>query len=64
MDVKLKAKTYEEFVQEHIEWTDLLDEINSNTTVTHIYKKDFLNYRCFHPCASKGCTWPEGVFNL
>ena len=44
MDVKLKAKTYEEFVQEHIVWTDLLDEINSNTTVTHIYKKDFLNY--------------------
>tara|TARA_R110000787_G_scaffold1058_1_gene3835 strand:- start:1760 stop:3523 length:1764 start_codon:yes stop_codon:yes gene_type:complete len=44
MDMKLKAKTYEEFVQEHIEWTDLLDDINSSTTVTHIYKKDFLNY--------------------
>jgi hypothetical protein len=44
MNVKLKAKTYEEFVQEHILWTDLLDEININTTVTHIYKKDFLNY--------------------
>ena len=37
--VKLKAKTYEEFVQEHREWTDLVDEINKSTIVTHIYKK-------------------------
>ena len=42
--VKLKAKTYEEFVQEHREWTDLVDEINKTTIITHIYKKDFLNY--------------------
>ena len=42
--VKLKAKTYEEFVQEHREWTDLVDEINKSTIITHIYKKDFLNY--------------------
>ena len=42
--VKLKAKTYEEFVQEHREWTDLVDEINKSTIITHIYKKDFLNH--------------------
>jgi hypothetical protein len=42
--VKLKAKTYEEFIQEHREWTDLVDEINKSTIITHIYKKDFLNY--------------------
>ena len=42
--VKLKAKTYEEFVQEHREWTDLVDEINKTTIITHIYKKDFLNH--------------------
>jgi len=41
---KLKAKTYEEFVQEHREWTDLVDEINKTTIVTHIYKKNFLEY--------------------
>ena len=44
INVKLKAKTYEEFVQEHREWTDLVDEINKTTIITHIYKKDFLNY--------------------
>ena len=42
--VKLKAKTYEEFVQEHREWTDLVDDINKSTIITHIYKKDFLNH--------------------
>ena len=42
--VKLKAKTYEEFVQEHRKWTDLVDEINKSTIITHIYKKDFLNH--------------------
>jgi hypothetical protein len=42
--VKLKAKTYEEFVQEHREWTDLVDDINKSTIITHIYEKDFLNY--------------------
>jgi len=44
LKVKLKAKTYEEFVQEHREWTDLVDEINKSTIITHIYKKDFLIY--------------------
>jgi len=44
INVKLKAKTYEEFVQEHREWTDLVDDINKSTIITHIYKKDFLNY--------------------
>ena len=44
INMKLKAKTYDEFVQEHREWTDLVDEINNTTIVTHIYKKDFLNY--------------------
>jgi hypothetical protein len=44
INVKLKAKTYEEFVQEHREWTDLVDDINKSTIITHIYEKDFLNY--------------------
>ncbi len=41
---KLKAKTYDEFVEEHQEWTNMVDKINNTTNVTHIYSKDFLNY--------------------
>ena len=41
---KLKAKNYYEFVEEHQEWTNLVDEINNTTTITHIYGKDFLNH--------------------
>jgi hypothetical protein len=44
IDVKLKAKNYEEFVEEHLRWTTLVDEINNTTNITHIYKKDFLMY--------------------
>ena len=44
IDVKLKAKNYEEFVEEHLRWTTLVDEINNTTNITHIYKKDFLIY--------------------
>jgi hypothetical protein len=44
LDPKLKATNYDEFVEEHQEWTNLVDEINNTTIVTHIYGKDFLNH--------------------
>jgi len=44
LNPKLKATTYEEFVEEHLEWTNLVDEINNTTIITHIYGKDFLNH--------------------
>jgi hypothetical protein len=44
LNPKLKATTYDEFVEEHLEWTNLVDEINNTTIVTHIYGKDFLNH--------------------
>lgn len=44
LNPKLKATTYDEFVEEHQEWTNLVDEINNTTSITHIYDKDFLNH--------------------
>ena len=44
LNPKLKATNYDEFVEEHQEWTNLVDEINNTTIVTHIYGKDFLNH--------------------
>ena len=44
LNPKLKATTYDEFVEEHQEWTNLVDEINNTTSITHIYGKDFLNH--------------------
>ena len=44
LNPKLKATTYDEFVEEHQEWTNLVDEINNTTTITHIYSKEFLNH--------------------
>tara|TARA_R110001606_G_scaffold393640_1_gene563732 strand:+ start:233 stop:1936 length:1704 start_codon:yes stop_codon:yes gene_type:complete len=44
LNPKLKARDYYEFVDEHHEWTNLVDEINNSTTITHIYGKDFLNH--------------------
>ena len=44
LNPKLKATNYDEFVEEHQEWTNLVDEINNTTSITHIYDKDFLNH--------------------
>ena len=44
LNPKLKATNYDEFVEEHQEWTNLVDEINNTTTITHIYNKEFLNH--------------------
>jgi len=44
LNPKLKATNYDEFVEEHQEWTNLVDEINNTTIITHVYSKDFLNH--------------------
>jgi len=44
LNPKLKATNYDEFIEEHQEWTNIVDEINNTTSITHIYDKDFLNH--------------------
>ena len=60
LNPKLKATNYDEFVEEHQKWTNLVDEINNTTIITHIYGKDFLN----HIIVGKSQTRPTGVFSM